>query len=134
MRRVEGQDVTGMSVGIENEEVRASEERTGSMWCAERQTRDLERGRQWGGEWVVEREKREVERGRGGSGERGKEGERGSSIMGCRMSTEVWQVEECNVLQEQRKGQSVGHRKTGPLGQRNKDVSQKLNDEIKWKL
>lgn len=90
----------------------ASEERKGSIWWVERQRRDVERGSEQGGGGVVEREKREVERGRGGSGEREKGGERGSSIMGCRMSTEVWQVAGCNVLQEQRQerqGQSVGH-------------------------
>lgn len=107
-----------MRVGIEDEEVGVSEERKGSISWAERQRRDVERGRGRGGGGVVERENREVERDRGGSGERW---ERGCSIMGCRMSTEVWQVAGCNVLKEQKQekqGQSVGQRmdigKSGP--------------------
>lgn len=111
MGRVEKEEKTGMRVGIEEEEVGASEERKGSMNGVERQRREVERGRGRGGgavverenreverergrggEGVLEREKREVEGGRGGRGKRGQRGESGSSIMGCRMSTDVWQV------------------------------------------
>lgn len=55
--------------------------------------------------------------------------------MGCRMSTDVWQVAGWNVLKErkrERQGQSVGHRmdigKSGPMKKRNIDVSQTVSD------
>lgn len=55
--------------------------------------------------------------------------------MGCRMSTEVWQVAGWNVLEEwkkERQGQSVGHRmdigESGPMRKRNIDVSQTVSD------
>lgn len=56
--------------------------------------------------------------------------------MGCRMSTEVWQVAGWNVLEERKKGgrqgQSVGHGmdtgESGPMRERNIDVSQTVSD------
>ncbi len=60
-----------MRVGIEEEEVGASEERKWSMSGEERQRREVDRGRGRGGGGVVEKEKREVDRGRGGRGETG---------------------------------------------------------------
>lgn len=57
----------------------------------------------------MEKVKREVERGRRG---RGESGERGSSIMGCRTQTEVWQVVGWNVLNGRNKGEARTDRRT----------------------
>lgn len=142
MRTVEEEEETGMRVGTEEKEAGETEERKWSVLRVERQKREVERGRGRGGGGVVEKEKREVESGRGGRGERVYTGERGTSIMGCRMSTEVWQVAGWNVLKEwkkERQGQSVGHRmdigKSGPMRKRNIDVSQTMSDsEIEKQL
>lgn len=67
------------------EEMSPKEERKGS----EIRKREVERVRGRGGGGEVEKDKREVERGRRGTGERG---QRGTSIMGCRMSTLDLQV------------------------------------------
>lgn len=58
------------------------EDRKGSVWQEERQNRDVEKGRGRGG-GVEARHKREVETGNGGRGEKG------NSVMGCRMLMEL---------------------------------------------
>lgn len=89
LERGREEEETGIRVGIEEEDVKQQEEGKRPMSRVERQLREVDEGRGRGGGGVVEREKRDVEEGRGGTGERGKNG---SSIMGCRMSTEAWQV------------------------------------------
>lgn len=72
---------TGMRVGTEEHaEMGPTEETEGS----ERQDREVERGRGRRGRGLEEKYKRELERGRRGRGWRGY---RGTSNMGCRIST-----------------------------------------------
>lgn len=116
-------------MGIE-EEMSPKEERKGS----EIQKREVDRGRgrRRGGD--VEKDKREVERGRRGTGE---SGQRGTSIMGCRMCTLDLQVATWNLLKEWNKEKEKGAQDMqwmlaswGPMRMRNTDVSQTVSDSL----
>lgn len=103
---------------------------------SEMQDREVERGRGRGEGGWEEKDKREVERGRRGRG-RGKRGYRGTSYMGCRMSTEDWWLRWWTMLKDQyetRNEAQASWRATEKKNRRKSDDEQQRDGKnFSWK-